>query len=113
MKINGIVKGEYKKKCPVSWHRCKGNEKLLEHKIRRAVDLGEKTYVYENGCYIIRYQVLNFLIDKDNNEIMTMWKDKTRPKVEISEEIKDLYDDIFLHRKISKEIIELAKVLHK
>lgn len=91
LKINGVVRGQYKQMCSKSWYKCNGDEKELDFKIRRAVDLGKHTYTYKNGCKIIRYHFLNFLID--DNEIMTMWKDSSRPPYHVSEDLKKEYRD--------------------
>lgn len=91
LKISGVARGQYKQLCPFSWEKCKGSEPLLSYKIRRAVNLGLKTHTYFNGCRIIRYYYLNFLVS--DKEIMTIWKDTTREQYHISENKKRLYLD--------------------
>lgn len=108
MKVNEIAIAEYKRLCPVSWHKCKGDDERLLYKIIRAVKLGKKIYTYENGCKVIRYECVNFMLDEDGKEIMVIWKDKGRGYVQVRESTKDLYDDIFLHKKYTVE--DLYKV---
>lgn len=92
LRISGVTKGQYKQICKYSWHKCNGNEGELSYKIRRAVNLGKQTHVYRNGCQIVRYYYLNFLISED--EIMTMWSDHSCPPYEVSERTKHLYDSL-------------------
>lgn len=101
LKVNGVARGQYKQLCPMSWGKCNGNEGLLAYKIRRAVDLGKETYTYSNGCKIIRYGALNFLVSR--HEIMTVWVDNSRPVVVVADEEKALHKEIVFDRKFSPE----------
>lgn len=92
LKINGVARGQYKQLCPRSWSKCNGDESELSYKIRRAVKLGTETYLYRNGCRIIRYHNLNFLIG--DNEVMTIWRDYSTPPYDVSEELKVSYQDL-------------------
>lgn len=109
MRVNEIAVAEYKRLCPVSWHKCKGDDERLLYKIIRAVKLGKQIYTYDNGCKVIRYQCVNFMLDEDEKEIMVIWKDKGKGYVTVRESTKNLYDDIFLHDKYS--VADLKKVM--
>jgi hypothetical protein len=101
LKVNGVAKGQYKQLCQLSWGKCKGNENLLVYKIRRAVDLGTKTHSYNNGCTIVRYYSLNFLVG--SNEIMTIWRDDSRHTVQVKADVKAIHKEIILNQIVPKE----------
>lgn len=101
LKVSGVAKGQYKQLCPLSWDKCKGNEYMMLYKIRRAVDLGKQTHKYQNGCRIVRFHHLNFLVDQ--NEIMTIWKDDSRPRVAVNETLKALHKEIVLNQVVPRE----------
>lgn len=109
MEINGFTKGQYKQLCPISWRKCNGDEKSLEYKIKRAVDLGKVTYTYKNGCKLIRYYYFNFLVD--DKEIMTMWQDKSQEPYLVTEKQKMEYKPkIKKEQKIRKRLSFLRRL---
>lgn len=97
LKISGVAKGQYKQLCPYSWHKCNGDHKLLEYKIKRAADLGKVTHTYSNGSRIVRYYNLNLLVS--GNEVMTIWYDKSYPRVGIDESLKEAHMNVVFRGK--------------
>lgn len=106
-KVSPIARERYKQLCPHSWHKIESSfdwsshERLVDEKIKRAVDLGSIIYTYDSGCYISRYYDLNFLVN-DSYEVLTIWKDSTRDFVHISESEKEIYDFLFTNSNYSK-----------
>lgn len=92
LEVSKIARGQYKQLCQMSWNKCDNNEGLLVHKIRRAVNLGNKTYEYSNGDKVIRYYYHNFLVNED--EILKMWFDRSRNPFNVSEGIKRKYSKL-------------------
>lgn len=101
MIISPIVKNQYKQLCPNSWNKCNGDEEQLQYKIKRASELGKVVHNYENGSIVIRYYFLNFLVDKKNNIVMTMWKDKEVPKFDIEEDVKGAHKLVSQHKRLT------------
>lgn len=102
MKATGIARGQWN-------NLCKKKVKdiaELDQKILRAYALGEITHVYKTGEYIVRYYDLNLLCNSTN--ILTIWRDKSRPRILISSEAKHKYD---AEEEINANI--LRDILHK
>lgn len=88
MKINNLVKDQYKLNCPISWNKCNDNEQELELKIQRAIDLGKVIYTYGKRK-VVRYHHMCFMVDK--NEVIAMWRDRKIEEYNVSESEKQNY----------------------
>ena len=64
---------------------------IVALKIDRACALGQVKYIYKNGNKVIRYHDLNILVAGD--EAQVIWRDNTVPNVDVSDELKEMYDE--------------------
>lgn len=90
-KVTSLALKQWRQLCPNSVLKTP-TDKELKQKIKRACFLGQRSYVYKNGCYVVRYYYLNLLLS-EQNEIMTVWQDKTTPPVYVKDELKKEYNN--------------------
>lgn len=109
MQINPIAAEQYKELCQLSWSKCHGDEKLLCHKIQRAVQLGEVIHDFQNGFKTVRYHYLNFFVD--NDEVIMMWRDTLSKPFHVTEDDKCLYDEVVLQKKYSPKLLKLVTMI--
>lgn len=100
MKINSLIKKQWGQLCKNKFH----SDLYFEYKIKRAIELGQVTYIYENGCRIVRYYDLNFLIDPKLDEVLTLWRDVSTQPVDISYGLKKAHYQHFISQQ--KEIYQ-------
>jgi hypothetical protein len=89
VKVSGVARGQW-------YNLTKKKEKdvkMVNYKIERAVKLGQIAHVYPTGEYIVRYYNLNIMVNGD--DILTIWRDRSRPMVNVLEKSKKMYDKAF------------------
>ncbi|MET3508264.1 hypothetical protein [Halalkalibacter oceani] len=91
MKVSSIVRNQYKNICKTSCLKANWNDKEIDYKINRLVQLGKQIHTYENGTMIVRAHLINFTISP--TEIMNMWVDRNDKPVRISDEDKEKFNE--------------------
>lgn len=102
MFISGVAIGQWNNIC-----KNKEGKRRTVYKITRAICVGDITHVFPSRAYIVRYYDLNLLVDHTGC-VMTVWRDISRPSVEINEEFKKLFDNLYTHN----EVLEMATDIH-
>ncbi|WP_336786915.1 hypothetical protein [Paenibacillus sp. MMO-177] len=103
MFVSGVAIGQWNAIC-----KNKEGRRRTIYKIARAICVGDVTLIYPSGNYIIRYHDINLLVDVTGC-VNTVWRDVSRPVVDVEETIKSNFDHLFTHN----EVLELANDMHK